>query len=375
MKKAVLVFFVAFVLSFNQVAAAEADGVITGQLINGSLNGEPAGALGLILEAYGAGAVEPVATAAVAGSDGSFEFTGLNTDSSITYYVAAEYLGVTYYSEPINFPTDVVVVEAEVPVYETTELDDAVSIALSHTIISLEEDGLGFTEFFIIENKGDRTYVGSGQVIGTAAVTLVLPLPNDAEHIEIGAEIADTVVFTNAGLVYSGPIKPGYTPATYSYHIHTSQSQYLFSRQVDYTQDRYELLVQGTDKINAPLLTRNETLVIENVAYQYFSGSAISGGEVLSIQLDGLKTNPAQTILWVGGVLVLLVAGFVLLMRRGGRGRVAVNGNEREQLLIQIARLDDEYESGNIEEGEYRTKRAELKNAVLTMSQRPEDEE
>ncbi|MGI2335097.1 MAG: hypothetical protein ACRKGH_00390 [Dehalogenimonas sp.] len=373
MKKLVLVFSVMFLLSFHPLTAAEADGSITGQVINGSPNGGPVEELSLILEGYAANANEPIITETVADGDGNFTFTGLNTDPAITYYVTAEYLGITYYSEAINYPAAITDISVELLIYETTQSNDGITIALSHTIIYLEDDGLSFTEFFIIENSGNNTFIGSGQVVDTSPVTLMFPIPSEAEHIEIGEEIAGNVVFTNAGLVYTGPVRPGYTPATYSYYIHNTQAQFIFNRQLEYPQASYELLVQGFEKIIAPQLTRNEPLVIEDVTYEYFSGTNIASGEALSIELSGLRSNTVQTVLWVGGALVLLVAGFVFLLRRGGGSNTSDEPDRREELLLQIARLDDEYESGDIDETEYRTQRSELKNAILKMVQPPED--
>ena len=41
------------------------------------------------------------------------------------------------------------------------------------------------------------------------------------------------------------------------------------------------------------------------------------------------------------------------------------SADEKEQLLMEIASLDDDFEAGNISEGEYRKIRAERKNRLI----------
>ena len=69
-------------------------------------------------------------------------------------------------------------------------------------------------------------------------------------------------------------------------------------------------------------------------------------------------------------VLVVLGGAFALLLRRGGsRAPAAVPDNKEQQLLNEIARLDDEFEDGLIDEESYRLERGALKTRIIRMRQ------
>jgi hypothetical protein len=349
----------------------EENGTISGKVVNGSPGAEIDEVPAVTLEAYSPGNPQPVVIQGVTDEEGNYRFTSLDTDSNISYYIAAEYKGAIYYSEELNYSGESPDIESDITVYEQTESDTDISIALSHTIITTESEGIVVTEFFIIENTGDYSFIGSGTVIGTSSLTMLFPMPDIAQGIEVGGDIAGQVTFTNQGLVYSGAIRPGFMTATYSYHLHELGSKYSLQRNIAYPQARYELLVQGIDNLSADPLTRQDPLVIENVSYQYYTATAIPAGQIVEIELS-LGTDGTQIILVVGGALILAIAGFILISRQNRKGQAVVrdSGDDYTSLLNRIARLDDQYEAGDIAETDYQAKRDALKKAALNSRKR-----
>lgn len=358
-------------LSSVYPVAAENDGTISGQLSNASPGGETPVIAEVFLELYTPESDEPETQTSPVDDEAGFVFHNLDTNSSYTYYVGVEYLGITYYSKALSFTEENLELSAEVNVYETTDDASEISIALSHTIITVDAEGLSVTEFFILNNSGEYTYTGSDSVpvLGDEKVTALLPIPAEAEHLQLGPEMGDNALFTDSGLAYSAPIIPGYTPVTYSYHIHTSESRYSFKREVEFPQDKYEFLVQGAKNIDAPQLNQNEPLVIEEASYDYFTGSGIAAGEELVMELSGFNSGETNPVLLVFGAIILMLALFIFAVSRGkgktGNGEEAVVSEDK--LLQRIARLDDEYEDGEIAEDRYRQKREELKQAILRL--------
>jgi len=372
-KRAIILALVLFFGLATPLAAAESDGVISGQVVNGSPGGGVTANLELTLEALAANATEPVVTPGQADDEGNFSFTGLNTDTSYTYFVTATYLDITYYSQPVTFAAEETAKTTEVDVYETTEGDADLSIALSHTIILADTDGLSITEFFIFQNGGGYTYIGSEEALNGARITALLPIPSTASNIQLGSEVGDNAIFTDQGLAYIAPIIPGYTQVTYAYRIDGTMSEYTFTRRLEITQSIYEFLVQGAGQIESQELTRENSLTIQDVTYDYFSGESVPAGQTVTVQLSGLPQDTSQqTVLWVLVTLIVLGGGLAFFLRRGGR-RMApeARGGQEEQLLSQIARLDDEFEAGEIDEEDYRLKRSRLKNSLVRMRQRP----
>ncbi len=370
MRRSILIAIILCLGSFIPLGAAESDGVISGQIVNSSLGDAPVGDMEIRLEAYATGVTEPVITQSRADTEGNFSFTGLNTGSSYSYYVSARYLGIDYYSLAVTFADGQTTATTEVQVFETSESDTGLSIALSHTIIEVDSDGLSVTEFFIIQNTGDRTWIGTQESQAGARITAILPMPPAATSIQLGSDIGDNAIFTNQGLVYLAPIIPGYTQISYAYRLTNVESEYTFKRQVAYVQAIYEFLVQGAGGVESLQLTKEAPLTIEGIPYDYFSGESISAGQLVTVQISGLPQDTGrQTVLWVLLALVVLGAAFALMLRLSRRRTAPVTERGQEQLLVQIARLDDDFESGLIDEESYRSKRNELKNRAIRACQ------
>jgi hypothetical protein len=380
-----LTVFVAFMLLFllpAPLVAAESSGSISGQVTNRTPDGGSVANLELTLETYIADGLEPEApTEGYADSGGNFVFEGLDTDTSYTYYITAEYLGVKYYSPAINFAEDQTAITTELNVYDTTEDNSEINISMSHTIVYVESDGLAFIEFFSIDNQGNHTYTGSWALSDGTAVTARLPLPSEAEYFQLEMGIGgEYFVVTDNGLAYTAPIMPGSTTISYSYWVNDAGFGYTFNRVVDYKQSSYEFVVQGAGKIDAPQLSKNELLTIQGVIYEYFTGEDVPGGQTLTIQLSRLQPEGQQTELWtlLAFILVISIVLLVLLRRRRRQATQAparITEKNEEKLLLQIAQLDDEFENGDTDEEDYIAQREKLKNLVLKMRHKPSNKE
>ena len=76
--------------------------------------------------------------------------------------------------------------------------------------------------------------------------------------------------------------------------------------------------------------------------------------------------------------LVALIFGFsfIYLLRKRRLQPVRAKASyDRQRLLAELARLDDDFESGKIPEEVYRKRRAERKSRLAALMQRPEKEE
>ena len=372
MIKSIILTAIILILSLaTSVAAAESDGTISGQVVNGTPDGIVPANLNITLETYLSN-TEPQVTPGQADAQGNFTFEGLNTDPTYTYQVVASYLGIEYRSQPVVFTEGETAMTTETSIYEKTESDEAISIALSHTIIYAEAQELLVTELFIFGNTGSLTYTGSEEALDGIKMTVRLPIPSEAADIQLDPEIVDHVIFTDNGLVFTAPILPGYTQVTYGYRLTNSSKDYTLNRTVAYTQSIYELLVQGAEQVDSEQLDKEDQLVIEGITYEYLTGESFPGGQAIAIKLSGLPQDTSQqTILWVVITLLVLGSAFVFMLRRGGR-RPAVTGDdgqEQQRILAEIARLDDEFEGGDIPEEMYRQQRSELKSRFLELMQ------
>jgi hypothetical protein len=106
----------------------------------------------------------------------------------------------------------------------------------------------------------------------------------------------------------------------------------------------------------------------------YFNIIDFSPGETLVAQLAGLPQSNQGATTWAALVLLLLVGGFgtTYLVRKSRlqpeRPTVDLT-QKKEELLVELARLDDEFESGRIPEEVYRRLRTERKSQLVGLMQ------
>ncbi len=102
-------------------------------------------------------------------------------------------------------------------------------------------------------------------------------------------------------------------------------------------------------------------------------GIALAPGDTLVIQLSGLPgTDHQEVIIWVVVTLVVIAlgAGSVYLRRRRGLQLVCHEDSlnqKKQELLVELAQLDNDFEDGIIQGEAYRRLRAEKKSELVAL--------
>ena len=359
------------------VLAAESDGVISGQVINGTVDGGGSVAnLDITLETH-VGDNEPTETAGKTDAEGRFIFEGLNTDPTYGYHVKITYQQAEYDNGHIAFAEGETAKTTEFMVYNSTTSAEAISVAMAHTVIYVSEENLQVTEFFMFFNQSDLTYIGSIEVTEEGQKeTIKFPLPSGATEIQLGSQLMECCVFSRDGnLIDPMPVMPGYREVAYSYQVNPDSSEYIFSRKVDYLTGSYELLVQGSGVVvSSEQMETKEPLNIEDNIYEYLSAEGLAPGDTLAIRLSGLPRDESQQVMiWVMVALLVLgsVFSYAMIRKKTQLAGTASPEQQKQQLLADIARLDDEFEAGRITEESYRQQRAGKKGQLTKLMQGP----
>ncbi len=374
-------------------AGAQATGTIRGRLANKSAQGESVAGQTVNLLAFNEGAEKDKRTATTA-ADGTFTFADLPTTGQ-QYVLAADYLGVTYYSEEIDLSQGEASREVELAVYSTTDKADALSITRSHLIVDVEAEqkALVVLEALIVSNAGDRTYVGGEKMGQGVAPTLRLKLPKGAVGVQFSEGLSEErSVVMNDMVVDTAPVLPGPRQIVLSYFVPYEGASASLARGMDYPIERAIVLVRDIGaEVSAEGLPNKDTREFSGARYVQLSGDNLKAGQTLSIQLDNIPATIApqgaasagsvagQGAVWAaaglaGLALALGVAYPLLRRRRGASARVASvaasASSDWDRLVQAIAALDDEYDAGRVPEEEYRRRRAEKKAQLLELSRR-----
>jgi len=379
---ALLVMIFTLSLSAPAMAAEPSGGIIKGQIINGTEGGSSVADQDTTLKTY-LNDAEMSAITTKTDNEGHFVFEGLSTESGYSYMVALVFQQVEYYSEWISLDEGETTKFVEVTVYDSTTSDEAIKVAMTHTILYVGQDSLKVMEYFLFVNESDRTYIGSEDTNSAEErETLRFSLPKEAIESQPTLGLMECCIMgSEEGFIDTMPVLPGSKEVAYSYKVNYNSATYTFARRVNYPTTRYDLLFQSESmEVTGDQLAVEEPMDIEGAWFKHLSGSNFAQGDILEVQLSGLpQTSNQGAILWVVLILVVLGTGFgfVYLMRKRRLQPVSSEDSldqKRQRLLIELAHLDDNFEAGKIPEKNYRRLRSVRKAQLVELMQRSKEE-
>jgi hypothetical protein len=377
---------------------AQGGGVLTGTVVNGTAGGSEIGA-GLTVTLYVIqGSTELQTLETTTDDEGRFRFEGLDTDPELDYWLEAVYQEVpTSGEEAYSFVLGQTEIEATLTVYETTTDDDEIRIGSVHIIAESFGQVLRLSEIHFFGNEGDRAYVGSPGEDGRRR-TIFIPLPEGATGVASGDDpMTDRYVEADGGLWDTEPVPPGAETslAFFSYHLIVGGDTVPLEHEFAYPVGDLNLLVaqpgltlrsdqlmlrgpesfQGREyDVYAALgLGPDAPLVLEFVPLEEDEALAGSMGGTEE-GVAGISAGGSQeTLRTIGFVLAFLAVGGVLAYSFTTRGRGRRRGGPAERataergadpharrLLVELADLQDALEAGQVEEGEYERRRAQI---------------
>jgi hypothetical protein len=363
--------WLAFLLSALPAHAQEGNGVISGRVQNGTAGGGPVGSLTVTLRHF-AGMQLAEERQTQTGPDGSFRFDGLPTSPQDAYLVVVRYAGVDYVGGMVQLhqqPEQTV----DLAVYETTTDPSTVRIASRSLVIagaSPELRAVDIMDILIVENSGDRTYLGD-----RSGVVLRIPLPRGAQEIrpQPGFDYGQPRL-EDGVLLTTGPLRPGSQTVVLSYTVPYEGTRATLSIGTAMPTSTLRALVRdGTYRLSSRSLIDTGTVEVSAVTYRVLVVDAPVVGDIHVVQVSGLPRTGLLFDLPTGPIIALAVglAGLiaaavltviVLRRRRVGTetGRAAID--ERLQLAAELNRLDEARAAGELDETAYQ----EQRSAVLT---------
>ncbi len=353
---------------------AQGAGKIEGRVTNGSQNGAPVKGITVTLHIF-EDTKEKQTLETTTDGEGFFAFEGINTGENLRYVATVKFQGLIYNSSVSAFTAGQNVLSLPIEVYETTKSDEDIVVERAHFIIDIKENSLLISEMFFFNNRGTRTFTGSELPSGELA-TLRFALPQGAENVSFPSG----AILQGDELFYSFPVMPGpmSQPIIIEYSFPFSGSEVRLSHKVFYPVERYNILVvdAGID-VKSPRVEFRGRVGQGEAQYLNYEGNNLEKGSELVIELSGLRkvgrpSGFGKSWWSIALVTLLLLALFVAypLLRR--RARLAPVSSLEEQLLQELAELDDAFEQGLIDEETYRHRREEKKKHLLQLLRKTE---
>jgi mono/diheme cytochrome c family protein len=369
------------------IATPASDGVISGQVMDGTAGAGLPAPLQVTLHGFDSD-TEVVTETTTTAADGTFVFDHLELVNGRIFGLTTAYQGVTYYSQGTHLTAGQGHVDLPLTVYEISNDASRVTVDRLHMVFDFPSPGLmRVVELWVVSNSGDHTYA-AGDGSGLTTVTL----PQNASNLgfETGTMGQDYSP-TGGGFIDREPVRPG-----------SGSSQLIFSFELPYDRKlTFEqpvaypvsavvaLMPENGPKIGGSGVQDLGLLQVTGASLHNYSLGPLPAGSVVSLSISGKGSpvgglssalSPANLAIGLGALGIALVSIGLWWYRprrvkdhgAGGFAPAAAHGVAQD-LVHEIADLDDAFEAGQIEEEIYRSRRRELKDRALKQMREAHD--
>lgn len=370
-------------MDFVKIAVPKGEATIMGSFVNGTSGGKAPGNLPVTLYALSPDGSSLMFTRTLASdANGQYVFDKLDASTPIMYGLQAEYLNALYTSAALSFAHGGLTLTVPITVYETTTDVSGVRVDQMHLFFDFLEPGkTSVGQLFIVSNSADRAYIGAD---GTS---VHLPLPPGATNVQFqDGELGGRYLPVKDGFADTNAVTPGTgtTQILATYDLPYDGKKLDLNLPVVYPVSSINVLVpEGGIKLSSPQLTSAGSRPVQGGNMANFVGGNLPAGSSLVVQLSGAAnlaapgaapasaTTPTSPVLIVAAALLLVAVAIVafvwLRQQRAAAEMVGEQDDDadaearQDELLDEIATLDDDFEAGHIQEVDYRRQRAELK--------------
>ena len=358
--------------------AAQEDGRIDGQIVNGTVGGAAPGGLAVTVHAFKdrAKVGEQIVQS---DSEGRFSVGNLEAGPGRVYFPIVEYGGASYFPErpiELNGGAATTVIRVFEPVYS-----DAV-IAFDRLNLLVADIGpttLTLMQMGAVINQSDRTYLGDDGG-GERGPTLRFALPSGATEIVPRAGlVAGDLATTSNGFTSSTPIPPGRHELAFSYVLpYDARSVQIAYEQLHPSAGVALYVPDGGVTVSSKVLAARGTTDLGGRTFLHYTADQLPSGAEVAFTLSGLpaafRLRPSDlSLLVVGGGVMVLGTALVVSLRRGrSQSRTGLNASDvnsdRSALVRSLAELDDLFETGGIDDATYRAERNRRKGELIALS-------
>jgi hypothetical protein len=370
-------------------APQEAAVVVTGEVVNGTPDAAVPSDLPVTLRVFaGMELVETYTTTLSA--DATFGFDVVVPEAEASLVAEVVYQDVAYVSDflPVEEGTS----EAELPItiYETTEELSGIQVTQLHLFLLAAGERMQISEYYLVSNSGDRTYVGSEDPEMGRRTTLSFSLPEGATGLTFdGPGLDQRFVEQADGFADTRPIPPGSaTVEIFFVYEMPYQEGVELERTFDVPVSSVVMVVPESGVgLEGEGIRSEGTIETQMGAARSYTAGPLSADQSLTFTLVGepgavspgapegstpAVRNPRREIGL--GLMTLAAAGVgvYLMWRAPAPGPVP---EVARSLVTSMAKLDAEFEAGEVDEKDYRKKRASLKRQLRSRLERAAAEE
>lgn len=272
--------------------------------------------------------------------DGTYSFDNVPGQLGYTYAITARYAGGFQTSRSVNLTNARTELEVPLTIYEAST--DPSIVRATRLMVSLDFAAIpGFVQLSWIYEfsvTGDRLFLTPSRTAQGDPISVVLPLPTAAQNVSFGGEKTNRrFVIDVSSIQDTLPILPGEKHLiSFNYRL-AYQNSLIYSEKMPYSASDIQILIPALDeriKLTGDGFSAGEPFTtqvgtgIDDTYTLYKHVGTISPNQLLTFTINGtphqssIPAEQASTpnaipyLLLGGGILFLVIAGAVLLMRR-----------------------------------------------------------
>ncbi len=301
----VLVLAILLLLVQPWTTLADGDGVLQGQVVNGTAGGGSTEGLPVVLRVF-QGASEQPSLSVTTDADGRFRLEGLETGSDWTYLLRVTYQEVIYSPGLVSFEAGQSEMVLDISVYEATTDDSQIRVGRAHLFVTASDETLSVSELYVFQNAGDRTYVGQESVQGRRW-TAKFMLPAESRDLTPDdGSLGGRFLPIDGGFVDTEPQWPGSTSVLFSYVLECPRGRCDLSRVVMHAISDLNVLVADTGAaVESKTLAFDGKREAQGQSYLNYVGRDLTRGGALDLALLLPGATPAGAVSAQGGVQAL----------------------------------------------------------------------
>lgn len=351
-------------------------GSVTGRIINGTAGGGSTAGLPVTLRVFDADFNEQTFIT-IASTDGEFSVDDVPLSESLVYFASVSYRDRNFASPATRLTADTPL-DLPIVIYELTE--DPSVISITGQVIQIRPAGnvLEVLEVVRFRNTSDRLYVTSQVLDNQRSASVIISLPVGAiisgfDNPQRYVYVEDT--FT---LIDTLPVLPGDEHIIRLSYLLPYSTSAVIEYAVNYPMQGPLRLLLSSAEMTAEgegISAVGPEQIGSATYYTYGAEMSLLPGDVINFTLRGggvatptavTSSNLLPVIAIMIGVALAVVGAFFTVQNRLAK-MVQQNGQQIDSLIRQIADLDAQHETGQINHDVYQRQRAELKERLAAL--------
>ena len=386
---AIVVLVLGFALSEIEGGYAQETVNLSGSIVNGTVGAALPEGIQVLMLVTGADGKTVTTAQTVTGDDGRFEFTDLPSLPNGRYALGANHSGTLY---TLGLSLADLSGDVALMVYETTT--DASVIRVTHHLTVLAdvdptEREITFIDFVTLANESDRTLQPDLSVPAQMSF-LRFSLPPMAETLGMQSGLpGGEIVSVGTGFAVTSQVPPGQHNMEFSYKMPYQGSSITFRQAFHQGAGIFQVLApERFSGLEVSPLERVTSPNLDGTLYDAWEARDLGRSEELMVTLSGLPQPGlalrvekwvANGVFWQVAIPSMLGLVLAVLLLWGGL-RPSRNQPlpaqpappamvDQENIVREIALLDERFRRGDMEESLYHAVRDTLKGRILV----PED--